>query len=194
MRRLSCLAAAVALLTACDSPNEPAPVPAAPAATATPPPEILPRPTVLPPGIPASAWQVEQAVEVDLAVHQFQFRDTRLPWPPVYFLARSSGDQRLPWTDPTDELLRRFAGHEPPVKPLSRSRVDPFSVVAVVDRETGEQGVVFQLGPRAWVSETEVHVTGGYYFNGIAANWNIYRLRYEGRRWLVVHVQREWIS
>ena len=55
------------------------------------------------------------------------------------------------------------------MKPVSRSRVDPFSVVAVVDRETGEQGVVFQLGPRAWVSETEVHVTGGYYFNGIAA-------------------------
>jgi hypothetical protein len=99
---------------------------------------------------------------------------------------------RPPWSDPSGETLARFAGHEPPVKPVSRCHADAFS--GVVDLETGARGVVFLIGPRAWASETEVHVTGGYYCGGLCAEWHIYRLRYEGRRWIVVHVQPEWIA
>ncbi len=188
------LLAAVPLFAACDTPGGPAPVPAAPPTTTAAAPSGFPNPTVLPPGIPPSEWQEEQEAAVDLAVHQFQFADTRLPWPPLYFLGRTGPDQQLPWTDPSRDLLVRFAGHEPPVKPVSQCRVAPLGPVGVADRETGEPGVAFLLGPRSWVSETEVHVTGGYYSNGISSDWNTYRVRHEGGRWVVVHVQGEWIS
>ena len=190
---LPCIAT-IAWLAACDTPGGPAPVPATPPTTIAAVPSGFPNPTVLPPSIPASAWQREQEVAVDLAVHQFQFADTRLPWPPLFFVGRSGPDQQLPWTDPSRDLLLRFAGHEPPVKPASQCRVDPLGPIGVADRQTGERGVAFLLGPRAWVSETEVLVTGGYYSNGISADWNVYRVQYDGRRWAVVHVQREWIS
>lgn len=186
------LLAAAAFVAACDSPVAPAPEPVNPAPP-TAPPEVFPRPTVLPPAIPPSAWQAEQAVAVDLAVHQFQFRETRLPPRPlIYFLADST--HARPWTNPSQELLRLFAGHEPPVKPFSACRVDPTSLEAVVDVATGAQGVVFRVGPRSWVSETEVHVVGGHYYNGIGAAENTYVVRYERRRWVVVHVRHDWIS
>ena len=194
MRDTRWLLAPALLLAACESTGGPNPVPAASASTPAPVSTPFPRPSVLPPGIPASAWQLEQTVAVDLAVYQFQFLDTRLPWPPLYFVGLSAADMYPPWSDPSSDLMARFAGHQPAVRPVSRCRTAPLGPIGVADVETGEQGVAFLIGPRAWISETEVLVTGGYYCGGLCAEWHVYRIRYEGRRWAVVHVQPVWIA
>ena len=50
--------------------------------------------------------------------------------------------------DPSDEFMKRFAGHTPPVRKLSEWR-------------KGGEGLSFRIMSMRWVSDTEVRVGGG---------------------------------
>lgn len=106
--------------------------------------------------------------------------------PKAYFIAVGGED-----ADPTPDFLARFADHQPPVRPVSRSSVESGRVL---DRQTGEEGVLFHVGAITWVSESEVRVEGGHYEHRQSASGKTYRLMRQGESWSVVQVDVNWVA
>lgn len=106
----------------------------------------------------------------------------------VYFLSIGtlSGSR-----DPSDEFMKRFQGHKPPVKKVSQAIA---SVEGVIDKDTGERGLIFRVTRIEWKSEVEVEVEGGYFESGLSASGNIYLVRQEGEKWVVKEDRMLWIS
>ena len=57
--------------------------------------------------------------------------------------------------DPSDEFLKRFAGHEPAIKKLSQSTYSKDGMGIVVDKETSRGGIQYTVGTLKWVSPEE---------------------------------------
>jgi hypothetical protein len=147
------------------------------------------------PGSPG--WRASEAVAVEEAVHRFQFADTRTGLQPgslTYCLARNTETELLPWTDPPEALLRRFATHQPPVKRVSLCRMNLQTLNGVTDVETGGPAVIFRLGPLDWTSDTDVVATGGHHVNGLNGSGKTYRVRFQTDAWVVVEAEWRWIS
>jgi len=98
----------------------------------------------------------------------------------VYFL--SVGDK---YGDPSDEFIKRFADNKAPVRKRSECTVDAGK--GVLDKKTGEQGLIFNVTRIQWKSDTEVEVEGGYYEAGLSASGNIYTLKNERGKWKVTN-------
>jgi hypothetical protein len=95
-------------------------------------------------------------------------------------------------TDPSDEFMKRFADHKPPVRKLSECNVDPVN--GVVDKSTGKSGLIFRVTSITWVSDMEVGVAGGYYEAGLSSSGNTYTVRKEQGKWKVTADKMNWIS
>ena len=96
----------------------------------------------------------------------------------VYFL--QIGEKR---GDPTDEFIGRFAGHKPPVRKVSACSAGAGT--GVVDKKTGEKGMIFRITQIKWKSATEVDVSGGYYEAGESASSNTYTVKKVKGKWKV---------
>ena len=96
----------------------------------------------------------------------------------VYFLAVGEKGG-----DPSDEFIKRFAGNKPPVRKRSECSADAGK--GVLDKKTGEQGLVFNVTTIKWNSDTEVEVEGGYYEAGLSASGNLYTVTKEKGKWNV---------
>jgi hypothetical protein len=103
-----------------------------------------------------------------------------------YFL--SLGEKNA---DPSDEFMKRFAGHKPVAKKRSQST---GGAGGIKDKETGGSGLIFTVSKIKWVSETEVEVEGGYYEAGLSASGNTYYLKKEKEKWAVTKDVMHWIS
>jgi hypothetical protein len=106
-----------------------------------------------------------------------------------YYLAISADGKS---GDPDDAFMKRFVGNEPPVK--KRSECDTSAQKGVVDKKTGESGLVFSTGPIKWVSDTEAEISGGYYEAGLSASGNTYYLKKADGKWKVIKNVMHWIS
>src|SRR5689334_427177 len=84
-----------------------------------------------------------------------------------YYLAIGDKD-----SDPSDEFMKRFAHHKPPVRKASASRIVP-STGAVVNRRNGRTGLLFNVSAITWVSDTEVNVIGGYSEGNVSASGDL---------------------
>src|SRR5262249_25886188 len=63
--------------------------------------------------------------------------------------------------DPSLELLARFVGNSPPVRPVSAAFVDgPRSEVR--DKETGQASIIFRVESLRSLSDNEFEFVGGY--------------------------------
>jgi hypothetical protein len=112
----------------------------------------------------------------------------------VYFLSvMRLNDSTGRWndSDPGTELLRRFDGNTPPVKPFSKCVT---SVEGVFDRQTGEMGLLFQAGAIRWVADDQAEVDGGYFEGGLSASGNTYYLERRSGEWIVTRDVMHWIS
>jgi hypothetical protein len=105
----------------------------------------------------------------------------------VYCL--SMGEKNV---DPSDGFMRRFTGHEPPVRKASDCSVASFS--QVVDRRTGKPGLMFRVTGIVWISSTEVTVYGGYEEANMSASGNSYTVKKENGKWKVTKEGIGWIS
>ncbi|MGO8925829.1 MAG: hypothetical protein ACLQU3_02885 [Limisphaerales bacterium] len=105
----------------------------------------------------------------------------------VYFL--SVGEK---YGDPSDEFIKRFADNKPPVRKRSECTADAGK--GVLDKKTGEQGLIFNVTSIKWSSDTEVEVEGGYYEAGLSASGNIYTVKKEKGKWKVTKDKMGWIS
>ena len=158
------------LAVACDSATEPTPVPG------------------------SAGWRESQVVAIDEAVYRFQFEEHAArsqPGSVTFCVARTTETDELPWSDPPESLLRRFAGHVPAVKKVSQCQV---SVGGDRDPATGRPAIVFRVAPAQWQGDTEVRVDGGYHAHGLSASGETYRVRYQDGRWTVVEAIWRWIS
>ncbi|MGA1871053.1 MAG: hypothetical protein ACMUJM_21170 [bacterium] len=104
----------------------------------------------------------------------------------VYFLSRGQNQ------DPTDEFMNRFEDHKPPVKKVSESR--KTATEGVIDRDTGEKGVIFNIQSIMWISESEVHVEGDDYRGNVGASGSTYYLKKENGKWIVMEARMHWIA
>jgi hypothetical protein len=124
--------------------------------------------------------------------HQFGHDASGLQWrAKVFFL--SVYDK-----DPSNNLMDRFEGHEPPVKRVSECEISAKTAggsdIHVVDRDTGEPGLICRVERITWVSDTEAEVEGGYYAGGRAASGYLYRVVREGEEWVVKKETLQWVA
>src|SRR5262249_33992215 len=70
------------------------------------------------------------------------------------------------------EFLRRFEGHQPPVRPKSEFE--------------RKEALIFQVTDLKWIDENTVEMHGGYYEHGKSASFNLYRVVRRANRWVVV--------
>jgi hypothetical protein len=94
--------------------------------------------------------------------------------------------------DPTDEFMKRFADHKPSVRKVSASSASAGK--GVLDKKTGEKGLIFRVTSIEWKSDTEVDVSGGYYEAGLSASGNTYTLKKDKGKWKVTNDKMHWIS
>ena len=90
-------------------------------------------------GVLAPSSRSADEEDICEAVFRYQFEDEGSAGPDktnVYFIEIEGGN------DPSPALLKRFAGHKPPVKPKSACT---SSARGVKDKQTGEAGVVFYI-------------------------------------------------
>jgi hypothetical protein len=94
--------------------------------------------------------------------------------------------------DPSDEFMKRFAGHNPPVRKLSECSIGPFD--GVVDKRTHKVGLKFRVSSITWISATEAEATGGYFEGGLSASGNTYTVKKVHGKWRVTKDKMNWIS
>jgi hypothetical protein len=127
--------------------------------------------------------KAEQELDIREATFRYQFgnnasgqqKNTK-----NYYLSIDAGDKK---TDPDDAFLKRFTG-SPPVKKVSEC--DESVIQGVVDKKTGEPGLVFRTGAIKWISDTEVEVSGGYYEGNLSSSGNTYYLKRDADKWKVI--------
>ena len=122
------------------------------------------------------------------AVFRYQFAEWKRPGAGAFYLDVSGGD-----TDPSDAFLKRFAKVQPTVKKCSKGKVN-YLGAGVTDADTGKPGIIFRAGSVAWVTSTEVTVSGGFYENGQSASGDSYIVSFFDGRWHVIADRHEWIA
>ncbi len=95
-------------------------------------------------------------------------------------------------TDPSDEFMKRFADHKPPVRKVSACQTDPYK--GVIDKRTGTPGLVFRVTGIRWISDNEVEASGGYYEAGLSSSGNTYAGTKQHGTWKVSSDKMNWIS
>ena len=120
--------------------------------------------------------------------YQFEFNASGLGQAANVYFLRVEGNR-----DPSTQLLERFDGHHPPVKPASGSTLEP-GTAQVLDRESGLPGLVFRIDEIRRPSDGKVEVDGGYEEASESAAGNIYWVVKEGELWEVVEHQMLWIK
>jgi hypothetical protein len=93
--------------------------------------------------------------------------------------------------EPGDDFIVRFKDHKPPVKKRSQSsKVEG----EVIDKETGERGLIFSAVTIKVIDANKVQVDGGYYEGGLSSSGNVYTLERKEGKWIVTKDQMLWIS
>jgi hypothetical protein len=143
---------------------------------------------IISPDVSADATRQEQD-NIREAVFRYEFKHNGAIGQALKVYCLSHGDNE---DDPSDDFIRRFEGHKPRVQKVSKCDADPFK--GVVDKETHERGVILRATSIAWISATEVKVTGGYYEDGLSASGNTYTVRKINGKWRVTADRMNWIS
>ncbi len=66
--------------------------------------------------------------------------------------------------------------------------------VGVEDKETSLKGKICQVTNIKWINDAEVEVSGGIYFDLLAAIGYIYRVVWENNEWVVKEAKPAWFS
>jgi hypothetical protein len=107
--------------------------------------------------------------------------------------------------DPDDAFMERFTGYQPPVRPVSEatragtSPPGPASSPAafpgqVIDRRTGQPGLILRVHRLTWLGESEARVEASTFAHGLAARGWLYHIVREGDRWVIDEVVLDWIA
>ena len=100
----------------------------------------------------------------------------------VYFL-------QIDGADPSTEFMKRFEGHDPPVKPKSACVAEG----AAQDKETKKHGAILSVGKVTRAADGAT-VQGSVYWAPLAAVGGTYTLVRKDGKWVVTGFKMEWIS
>ncbi len=104
----------------------------------------------------------------------------------VYFLSVGlswTADNHFTERDPSDELMQRFVGRNPPVRKVSDSRKADGG--RVVDKSTGKPGVIFTVDDLKWISDNEAETRCVVYKAGLNGVVYRYTLSRTNNQWKV---------
>ena len=104
----------------------------------------------------------------------------------VYFLSVGltwTDDNHFTEKDPSDELMRRFVGRNPPVRKVSDSRKADGG--RVVDKSTGKPGVIFTVDDLKWISDNQAETRCAVYKAGLNGVVYKYTLSRTNNQWKV---------
>ena len=141
-------------------------------------------------GLAADKARDSQMDDIREAVFRYQFDHNasgQQKTAKVYFIG--VGEKA---TDPSDDLIKRFAEHKPPVRKASTSHY--VQGKGILDKKTGEQGLAFSVRSIKWISDNEVEVYGGYYEAELSSSGNTYTVKKESGKWRVTKDKMDWIS
>lgn len=127
--------------------------------------------------------KVQQADDIRETILRYQLHDSHKG---ICFL--SFGKKQ----EPSDAFLKRFKDMGGRIRKASQAKSDPR--YGVVDKQTGERGVILYAGDIEWISPTKARVEGGYYANGLAAAGYKYTVVYRNGHWKVTRSEMLWIS
>jgi hypothetical protein len=97
--------------------------------------------------------------------------------------------------DPGDDFMKRFVKNKPTVKKISKSIIVQKDLgYSVIDRETGQEGLIFRITSIRFINDEMAEVKGGYYEAGLSASGNTYQLIRAGNTWIVIKDVCNWQS
>lgn len=139
---------------------------------------------------PTTAQPLSEEDQIREAVfrYQFEFNASGQGQSANAYYLRLEDDQ-----DPTLRLLQRFDGHQPPVKPASRSTLEAGTAL-VVDSQSGLPGLIFWIADIRWLDDDNIEVDGGYDEASESASGSVYYLQKAGGLWKVRDEKMQWIK
>ena len=143
------------------------------------------------PGFAADPARESQTDDIREAVFRWQFAHNASGLQTnasVYFIA--IGEKGV--DDPADAFMKRFAGHQPPVRQVSACSAS--AAKGVLDKRTGKKGLIFRVTGIKWISDAEVEVRGGYYEAGLSSSGNTFTVKKKNGQWKVAKDRMDWIS
>jgi len=96
--------------------------------------------------------------------------------------------------DPSDEFMARFKDVPRIVKKLSGSEIGKVQRMPVVDKSSGERGIIFLANKVHWRSKDSADVEGGYHCNGLCGAGLRFRVKRKNGKWIVMSSKMEWVS
>jgi len=96
--------------------------------------------------------------------------------------------------DPSDTLVKGLQDIHRIVKKVSASEISKTQRTPVVDRVTGQRGIIFAADKIRWLRDDAVRVEGGYYCDGLCAAGIVFEVGREGGKWVVKSKKLQWIS
>ena len=97
----------------------------------------------------------------------------------AYCIFVTIGEKRV---DPSNEFLKRFAHHKPPVRKGSACHWSKD--VEVLDR-IGRPALIFTISKVSWASDIEATVEGGYEEGNVSSSAESYTVKKQGGKWVV---------
>ena len=97
----------------------------------------------------------------------------------AYCLAVRVGEKE---TGPSDQFIKRFRPHKPPVRKASACH---WEEIQVVENRWGKPALIFFVSKINWVSDTEVTVNGGYREGNMSSSGCSYTVRKEDGAWTI---------
>ena len=94
-------------------------------------------------------------------------------------------------SDASEQFMKRFAHHKPPVRKWSACHWTPMQVI---ENRTGKPALIFSVSKIEWISDTEVAVGGSYEEANLSASANAYTLKMQDGKWAVTKDQITAIS
>jgi len=97
-------------------------------------------------------------------------------------------------TDPNDAFMKRFHRYKPSIKKISQSIISKeYLGNIIIDKDSGERGIIFRVSTIKWINNNEIEVEGGYYESLLSASGNIYRVIWDKNHWRVKDDKLKWM-
>jgi hypothetical protein len=100
-------------------------------------------------------------------------------------LAANSYCVKVNGKDAQTTVQERFRPLPVKVASACRKQTSQSVVMQVVDRSTGKQSVIFDMGEIRWPKQLEAEVDGGYLCGSLCMAGGTYHLAWDGGRWVV---------
>jgi len=85
--------------------------------------------------------------------------------------------------DPPKEMVEHLQSLFGLVKPFSRCEV--LKEKGIVDKDTGDLGIVFSVKSITWINANEATIEGGYFMGTKSASYFQYRVAHKENKWAV---------